>query len=383
MDPSLAVVFQQYALFSEEQYHAILRSPEVSRLKLYVERKKQELAQLSESIRTTTSGSSRTHLSQHQRKAEAIYAEDVAQFSVHTESRTTFLVQAIDMYSRCLQASDEFDDSAVIRLCSLWFANFGEAELQQNFSHAFSRIPSRKLIFLAHQLSARLSNSDKATSTVSDGQKHLQSLIIRMCNEHPFHSLYQVWALQQGAPSSDHDSSRRHSSRGASAPTHPGRAKAAIDILAICRQYAPNTRRVQAIELLCNAYLEWAQYPLKGDEAYRQTRSPHKVPRILLREVADLPVPVSTAYTPLDKTMRYDNIVTITKYSSYFTLAGGVNLPKISECQGSDGHKYKQLVSHSSLFAKFFSLCDFRCSSKAKGMTTLDKMLSWSRSSSL
>jgi serine-protein kinase ATM len=354
MDPSLAVVFQQYALFSEEQYHAILRSPEVSRLKVYVERKKQEIEQLNESLRMTTSGSSRTHLSQHQRKAMALYEEDVAQFSVHTESRATFLVQAIDMYSRCLQASDEFDDSAVIRLCSLWFANFGENKLQPNFNHAFSRIPSRKFVFLAHQLSARLTIADKATSKASDAQKLLQSLIIRMCNEHPFHSLYQVWALQQGAPTSEHDSGRRQSSRGALVSTHPGRAKAASDILAVCRQHASNSRRVQAIELLCNAYLEWAQLPLKGDDNYKLNRTQYKVPRIRLREVADLPVPVSTAYTPLDKTMRYDSIVTIIKYSSHFTLAGGVNLPKISECQGSDGRTYKQLVCQCAAFSKSF-----------------------------
>lgn len=352
MDPALAVVFQQYALFAEEQYHAILRSPEVSRLKVYVERKKQEIEQLNESLRMSTSDTSRSHLSQHQRQAVALYAEDVAQFSVHTESRRTFLVQAIDMYSRCLQASEEFDDSAVIRLCSLWFANFNEIKIQPNFGQAFSRIPSRKFIFLAHQLSARLSKPDKVTSKVSDAQKHLQSLIIRMCNEHPFHSLYQVWALQQGAPTSEQNSNRRHSARGAPVSMHSGRARAASDILAICRQHAPNTERVQAIELLCNAYLEWAQYPLKGDETYTQKRNQYKVPKIRLREVSDLPVPVSTAHTPLDHTMKYDNIVTIKKYLTHFTLAGGQNLPKISECIGSNGRSYKQLVSFPSSFSK-------------------------------
>ena len=383
MDPALAVVFQQYALFAEEQYHAILRSPEVSRLKVYVERKKQEIEQLNESLRLTTSDSSRTQLSQHQRKAVALYAEDVAQFSVHTESRTTFLVQAIDMYSRCLQASDDFDDNAVIRLCSLWFANFGEIKLQPNFSHAFSRIPSHKFIFLAHQLSARLSKADKAMSKASDAQKHLQSLIIRMCKEHAFHSLYQVWALQQGIPTSEPDSSRRQSVRGASGAMHSGRARAASDILSICRQHPSNTQRVQAIELLCNAYLEWAQYPLKGDQTYRQSRTQFKVPKIRLRDISDLPVPVSTVYTPLDKTMRYDNIITIKKYASHFTLAGGQNLPKISECYGNDGRSYKQLVRLFVFLSRTLPLIGFRFSSKVKVTTIYDKTPLWNRSLSL
>jgi serine-protein kinase ATM len=343
MDPALAVVFQQYALFAEEQYHAILRSPEVSRLKVYVERKKQELEQLNESLRMTTSDSSRNHLSQHQRKATAIYEEDVAQFSVHTESRRTFLVQAIDMYSRCLQASDEFDDSAVIRLCSLWFANFGETDIQPNFGQAFARIASRKFIFLAHQLSARLSKPDKVSPTASNAQNNLQSLILRMCKEHPFHSLYQVWALQQGA--ANNESSRRQSGRGASVSTNSGRGRAAADILNMCRHDGPNSARVQAIELLCSAYLEWAQYPLKGNSTYKQSRVQHEVPKIRLRELSNLPVPVSTAHTPLDSTLQYANIVTVAKFSRKFTLAGGQNLPKISDCVGSDGRNYKQLAS--------------------------------------
>ncbi|KAF8480561.1 hypothetical protein JB92DRAFT_3041117 [Gautieria morchelliformis] len=343
MDPALAVVFQQYALFAEEQYHAILRSPEVSRLKVYVERKKQELEQLSESLRRTTSDSSRSHLSQHQRKATAIYEEDVAQFSVHTESRKTFLVQAIDMYSRCLQASDEFDDSAVIRLCSLWFANFGESDIQPNFSQAFARIASRKFIFLAHQLSARLSKPDKVSTRVSHAQNNLQSLILRMCREHPFHSLYQVWALQQGATNNEHDNSRRQSAKGASVFMNSGRGRAAADILHMCRQDGPNVARVQAIELLCSAYLEWAQYPLKGKSAYKTNRVQHEMPKIRLRDLSNLPVPVSTAYTPLDTTLQYASIVTVAKFSRKFTLAGGQNLPKISDCVGSDGRNYKQL----------------------------------------
>lgn len=345
LDPALAIVFHQYALFAEEQYHAILRSPEVSRLQVYVKRKKQEIEQLKESLKSLPQSNSShfRELSQHHRKAEAQYGEDVAQISDRTDSQRTFLVQAIEMYSRCLQASDSFDDSAVIRLCSLWFANFNETQMQSNFNQALHRVPSHKFIFLAHQLSARLSKPSAGSSKPPDNQKHLQALIVRMCNEHPFHSLYQVWALQQGAPDGGQQKVRRHSTRGDSPSLHNGRTSAAADILAICRQHPPNTHRVQAIELLCKAYLEWAKHPLKNNKTL-QSKAPHNMPNNLLRGISALPVPVTTAHTPLDHSLRYNNLVTIAKYAPTFTLAGGVNLPKISECIGSDGRKYKQLV---------------------------------------
>lgn len=37
-------------------------------------------------------------------------------------------------------------------------------------------------------------------------------------------------------------------------------------------------------------------------------------------------------------------IATVSKFSDSFSLAGGLNLPKIIECIGSDGLHYKQLV---------------------------------------
>jgi ataxia telangiectasia mutated family protein len=37
-------------------------------------------------------------------------------------------------------------------------------------------------------------------------------------------------------------------------------------------------------------------------------------------------------------------IISVKKFNSTFTLAGGLNLPKIIDCIGSDGKLYKQLV---------------------------------------
>jgi len=71
-----------------------------------------------------------------------------------------------------------------------------------------------------------------------------------------------------------------------------------------------------------------------------------KIPEELrIRKVQKVQVPVVSVDTPLDYTLRYDNCVWIERYEDTFEPAGGLNVPKISICHGSDGEKYKQLVS--------------------------------------
>lgn len=46
----------------------------------------------------------------------------------------------------------------------------------------------------------------------------------------------------------------------------------------------------------------------------------------------------------MDPTGQYENLVTISSFKREFRLAGGMNLPKIIDCVGSDGKERRQLV---------------------------------------
>ena len=41
---------------------------------------------------------------------------------------------------------------------------------------------------------------------------------------------------------------------------------------------------------------------------------------------------------------RYRDLVGIVRFDKQFSLAGGVNMPRIIDCEGTDGRKYKQVV---------------------------------------
>jgi serine-protein kinase ATM len=341
-----ATVYHQCAMFAEHQYLAIVRSPDTIRWKIYIDRKTQEIKQRNDQIAKTQRGSKDfMQLTQVQTKAEAMLVQDQANLQQNSGARDAFLEQAIDMYSRCLSASDAFDDDGAIRLCSLWFANFQDMPLQDTVRTALDRVPSRKFVFLAHQLSARLSTSP--SGHISRNQANLQALVFRMCREHPFHSLYQVYALRpERSADSTSTNSRRQSARNESS-SQADRASAAGEIFDRLHGDSVSRERVRAVELVCDASLQWAKHPIKKDSRFDQklSKGPFKIPDdLLIRKIQNIRVPIVTSQTPLDPTLRYDNCVCIARFENTFDTAGGVNLPKITICYGNDGKKYKQLV---------------------------------------
>lgn len=338
---SCASIYHKCAQFAERQYHAILQSPDAVRWKVYVDRKRQEVKQMESQLRgTQMSNHDYNILLQEQLKARALLAEDEDAYERHNGALVTFLESAIDMYSRCLAASDGFDDDVPIRFSSLWFANFDDERLQEGIMAAVDRIPSRKFVFLSHQLSARISRP--MHGEMPKNQQILQRLILRMCQEHPFHSLYQVYCIRPEGPLQSANM-RRSSSRLESPTSQTDRGLAASHIFDTLLADPSHCARAKAIEQVCNASLQWAKYPIK-DRAVKKNLSVYQVPEnLLIRQLRDVRVPVLTSHPPIDPTLKYDNHIWISHYDTTFQPAGGVNMPKINTCYGSNGQRFKQL----------------------------------------
>ena len=97
---------------------------------------------------------------------------------------------------------------------------------------------------------------------------------------------------------------------------------------------------VQSIEQLCDSYIDLAYHDVS---AHKTQRTPVKLPNSCpLLKVKDVAVP--TSEVPVDRSCSYKEILTISRFEPFFRLAGGVNLPKIVTCVGSDGKRRKQLV---------------------------------------
>lgn len=325
-----AFIFHRYAIFAERQYLARARSQEALRLKVLVERKQREIEKRQQDGRKQD---------YEIMKANKLLEADKQRKDEYQKSLDAFLEQAIKMYACSLSMSDEFDDSSTIRLCSLWFANFDHSsdQFQSNVDAALNTVPSRKFVFLAHQLSARLSRPD--TGSLSHSQRALRSVITRMCRDHPYHSLFPLYCLR-----SDRNTSRRQSSRHETPASQVQRADAASDIFQQLIADSAYKDRVLAVQRVCDASLEWARHPIMKKGA--SIPKVQDIPRHLkIMHLKNVQVPIITIHTPVDVTHRYENCVWIQGYKDKFETAGGINLPKISICIGSDGKGYKQLVS--------------------------------------
>ncbi|KAG1739997.1 hypothetical protein EDB19DRAFT_1709685 [Suillus lakei] len=334
-DHACATVFRKCALFADQQYHSTLKSPDAMRWHIYTERKRQEVKQRDSQLQKTHEGTADYQLLvDEQNKARIVLAEDLKAYACHTGARDAFLELALDMYSRCLASSDRFDDDGPIRFSSLWFANFDDQTIQDKLKAALDRVPSRKFVFLSHQLSARMS---KSSAEDSKNQQNLQGLVLRMCQEHPFHSLYQVFCLRPEQP----QGARRTSSRFELPSSQLDRGEAASVIFDRLLSDPTQTARIRSIEQVCSASLEWAKHPIKHLKKINNAlRIPDALP---IRKLRDVQVPVITCRTPIDPTLKYNDCIWISHYHPEFVIAGGVNLPKISICYGSNGKQFKQL----------------------------------------
>ncbi|KAI0766627.1 hypothetical protein BD413DRAFT_717411, partial [Trametes elegans] len=341
-----ASIFHQYAIFAERQYHAISKSPDTIRWKVYIDRKREEIQQRTREMGKLSQNSADYRvLWRQQNQAQAILKQDQERAREHLGQRSSFLGTAVEMYSRCLATSDAFDDDSPIRLCSLWLANFDNDDATPQFDAAMDRIPSRKFVFLAHQLTARLWSSEQAKPTRK--QVVLQRVIQRMCREHPYHSLFPLYCIkdtQASEASGSRRQSGRHASQSSQSSSQVERAAAASKLFNKLRSNDAAGERVKAVEQVCDASLEWAKTPMKAYVEKHKKEKKHPIPDVLLiRKLKHLRVPVITAHTPIDPTTRYQNCAWIKEWDSYFTTSGGVNLPKITYCMAEDGTRYKQL----------------------------------------
>ncbi|KAJ1024768.1 hypothetical protein NDA16_002808 [Ustilago loliicola] len=348
----------RWARFAEE-HHRGSDLAEITRLRLYIDRRSEEIAQNQRECERTTSRTERGKLLQFQRQAEKMLRQDQTRLTELEASRTHFLHRSVAMYARALASADIHDD-AVARLISLWFENAADASLNRLLTTSLTSIPSRKFVALMHQLSARLTEVSDSNDSMAPFQKNLAQLLLRMCQDHPFHCLYAIFALiKTGAD--DKAATQRPSPRNSLAPSDnlsssPSpqvlRSTAAEKIWNHIKRRPALNKRIKAFEELCLAYVEWAEYDLtsRPDRYFQSSGSIKKgalrMPpsgELRLARMRNVDVPVATGRLEIDPTCRYESFISIARYSDTFTTAGGLHLPKISECVGSDGKRYKQL----------------------------------------
>lgn len=336
-----AAIALDYARFADQQYQEMSQQvEEIDQLDSYTRKKEIEVLQLVKQSKSSQGTSSEIH-SRH-RVASAISQQDRQTIEEFRTSRKALLESAVLMYGHALSGAESSSD-AVFRLCSLWLGNSDDENFCANARKSILNIPSYRFIGLVPQLSARLAVM-QAHGT-SQFQRTLTKVIERLATEHPFHSLFQLYFLfNTAAGQASQSGSQRRRSLGPDSSHAHGTMR---DLIIRLRQYSPRMQEItHAIELAIEAYADWASMRVEKQKPSSDKNRPVPSGLKLLR-LKNLPIPITTLALAVDKSCMYEpeHMPCIVGYKTIYTTAGGVNLPKITDCIGSDGVVYRQLVS--------------------------------------
>ncbi|XP_033125672.1 serine-protein kinase ATM-like [Anneissia japonica] len=280
------------------------------------------------------------HKSKYQRTLEKQKEIDETELEAMADDKANYLHKAVNWYLKCLTCGDQ-NDIRMFRVCSLWFDNASDADVNNAIECALGKLESRKFLPLMPQLAARMTTKEHGRVNF---QKVLQDVIKKTVVDHPHHTLPIILALANA--NKDTQLTNRKSaggSRGDKGQTVEERMAAAQNLLTYLETSSTCSDVIRSQNRLSLAYINLAYL---DTSLHRRETKPIKIPsNQSIMQIKDLEhVAVPTLELPVDPTCRYDNIVYVKDFEPTFKLAGGVNLPKILTCIGSNGRRYTQLV---------------------------------------
>ncbi|KAJ1569684.1 hypothetical protein HK405_008571 [Cladochytrium tenue] len=290
-----------FARFADESYEALMADETHQALSELVRARNAELQELARSGSSDTRGL---------RRLQVQLNLDQNELSSHKHRAKELLKKK---------------DVAVYRLCAHWLANSEDSVVNAILAKHAPRISSHIFVGLVYQLSARMTSDRSAFQTV------LQDLILRMAAEHPFHCLYQIVALKNGAATTN---------TSPPAPSHVASASANAASAAILQRLVAGSagahvaRHAVAINDLCGAYLEFAMLDVSGQSIGGRKRpaaggTVRLDRKLRLYGLRDVSVPITTAALPVCPSKDYSHAETIGAFAKEFRLVGGVNVPKL------------------------------------------------------
>ena len=118
---------------------------------------------------------------------------DEAECKMMRKEMETLLQTAIKNYMFCLREGERYNVRAVFRLCSLWFSNTKNLNINRLIKCNLGSISTFKFLPLAYQIVSRISGEEQALFC-----KVLWGLIYQIAKNHPHHILWHLLALTKG-----------------------------------------------------------------------------------------------------------------------------------------------------------------------------------------
>ncbi|PKX97560.1 DNA-binding protein kinase TEL1 [Aspergillus novofumigatus IBT 16806] len=316
-------VYHGFAIFCDQQLQNPDGLEDFRRVEQLRNRKEKEVLGLEEMMKNAE-GKEREALRHYRTKTKQWFDLDDREYQRLRRSREAFLQQCLENYLLCLKESDIYNNDA-LRFCALWLDKSDSEIANKAVSKYLNQVPSRKFAPLMNQLTSRLQD------TSDEFQNMLFALIFRICVEHPFHGMYQIFASSK--------------SKGGKDPSALSRNRAASRLV----DYLKNDKRIGPTWVAVhNANISYVRFAV--DRLDEKVKSGAKVPlkklltgQRLEQDASTQKLPPPTMKIAIRVDCDYSDVPKLVRYHPEFTVASGVSAPKIVTAVATDGHKYKQL----------------------------------------
>ncbi|KAK1999927.1 phosphatidylinositol 3 [Colletotrichum falcatum] len=320
-------VYHQFAMFCDEQLQNQDSLEDLVRLQSLRKGKSDEVSQLQSLISSTRDAQLKHRYQSHLNRARQWLQLDEQELRRVEQTRSEFVRLSLENYLLSLIASDEHNNDA-LRFTALWLERSEETATNEAVKKHLEKVPTRKFATLMNQLSSRL--QDQPASAF---QKLLMNLVYKICAEHPYHGMYQIWS-------------------GTKVKTRKEDQVAVLRLKATEKVAAQlqSTKSVatiwQAVDRTSAYYhrlavdRDPAKFKAGQKIALRDVHSAQSLQNALIK----YRIPPPTMQLEVSATKDYSDVPIIEKLEPQMSIASGVSAPKIITAVGSDGKKYRQLV---------------------------------------
>ena len=245
--------------------------------------------------------------------------------------RSEHLYTSVENYLSVLKHGE--NTIAMYRVISLWFANQDDPHINNLMRKALPQIPSYRLVPLLYQMAARMDEFKKKDE--NDFRVILYNTIYRCALDHPHHALPIIFAMKYA------NLDENYSGKAGNKKTEPdnGRTKCALKLISeMSKTHRDLIDKYSNLTLsLVEVAYEAVVAKEKGYTAIKSSSSYVKI-----KNWANIIVPTLTIPVRPDK--DYSSYPGIARFEPRYSLVGGINAPKRTECLGTDGVIYPQLL---------------------------------------
>ncbi|EAT82694.2 hypothetical protein SNOG_10359 [Parastagonospora nodorum SN15] len=327
-------VFHEFAFFCDKQLQSPEAAEDMDRIKTVMDRKWQEYNEFTKLSKTDKSKGMRETYHRSARRAKTWYDLDHAEYERLRKGREQFLRQCLENYLLSLIASDEYNHDA-LRVFSLWL-EYADTDLANAAVKSYLKdVPSGKFALLMNQLSSRLQAEETAFHNL------LMELVFRICVEHPYHGMHQIFAIHMKVGAITREDTIRAKDESARS-----RQKAAGGLATALGQDKTARSYWSSIYQSNEIYHHLAMFKGEKESTQQGRELPldrYKESKDLVSKVPKLNVPPATLQVEVRASKNYTDLPRIQRFKSTMSIANGLSAPKVITAIGTDGRPYKQL----------------------------------------